>query len=86
MKVICGRVGCHAQNLFSAFTSFKCSHTAVSSEHTHTPRAVGSHVLLRRPEGQLGVQCHAQGVHLSHCIEGGMYNAVQQLDPIDPLQ
>ncbi len=32
----------HTWNLCSAFNPSKCTHIAVSSEHTHTPRAVGS--------------------------------------------
>ncbi len=40
------KYGTHSQNWCSAFNPSKCTHTAVSSEHTHcehTPRAVGSH-------------------------------------------
>ncbi len=56
-------------NLCSAFNPSKCTHTAVSSEHTHTP-GVGSHIAAA-PGEQLGVRCLAQGSHLRRGIEGG---------------
>ncbi len=53
--------------------------------HTHravnTPRAVGSHLCCGARE-QLGVQCIAQGFHLSRGIEGGE-SAVHSLPPCD---
>ncbi len=53
----------HTQNLCSAFNPSKCTHTAVN---THT--AVGNAAVSGE---QLGVQCLAQGSHLSRGIEGG---------------
>ncbi len=65
----------HTWNLCSAFNPSKCTHTAVSSEqththHEHTPGAVGSHIAAA-PGEQLGVRCLAQGSHLSRGIKGG---------------
>ncbi len=62
----------HTRNWCSAFNPSKCTHTAVSSEHTHT---VNTHpeqwaAIAPAPGEQLGVRCLAQG-HLSHGIEGG---------------
>ncbi len=45
----------------------RCTHTAVSSEQTHTP---GAHQRCGTGE-QSGVRCLAQGSHLSRGIEGG---------------
>ncbi len=48
-KIICDVLSSmvtHSQNWSSAFNPSKCTHTAVSSEHTHcehAPGAVGSH-------------------------------------------
>ncbi len=63
----------HTQNLCSAFNpSIVHIH---SSEHTHT--AVNTHpeqwaaINAAAPGEQLGVQCLAQGSHLSRGIEGG---------------
>ncbi len=39
-----------------------CTHTAVSSEQTHTHGAVGSHIAAA-PGKQLGDRCLAQGSH-----------------------
>ncbi len=63
----------HTRNLCSAFNPSKCTHTAVSSEQTHT---VNTHpeqwaaIYAAAPGEQLGVQCLAQG-HLSRGIDGG---------------
>ncbi len=69
----------HTRNWSSAFNPSKCTHTAVSSEHT--PRAVGSHCSSARE--QLGVRCLAQG-HLSHGIEGGESAVHSQSPPSIP--
>ncbi len=65
----------HTRNLCSAFNPSKCTHTAVSSEQTHT-HTVNTHpeqwaaIYVAVPGEQLGGQCLAQG-HLSRGIEGG---------------
>ncbi len=56
----------HTWNLCSAFYS-ECTHTAVRIEHTHTQWAANA----AAPGEQLGVQCLAQGSHLSRGIDGG---------------
>ncbi len=56
----------HTRNLCSAFHPSKCTHTAVSSEHT--PGAVGSHFCCGA-RGAVGGSVLAQG-HLSRGIEG----------------
>ncbi len=54
----------------------KCTHTAGSSEQTHI-HTVNTHleqwdaIVAAAPGEQLGVQCLAQGSHLSRGIEGG---------------
>ncbi len=57
-------------NLCSAFNPFKCTHTRSSGQP------------MLRPGEQLGVQCLAQGSHLSRGIEGGE-NAHYSLPPTD---
>ncbi len=66
--MICGQVWW--PNLCSAFNTSKCTHTAVSSEQTHTPwthaRSSGQ-PMLWHPGSSWGSgmpQCYAQGSHL----------------------
>ncbi len=63
----------HTQNLCSAFNPSKCTHTAVNT-HTHTKNTHPEQwaaIYAAAPGEQLGVQCLAQGSHLSRGIEGG---------------
>ncbi len=66
----------HTLKLFSAFHPSKCTHTAVSSEETHT-HTVNTHseqwasIFAAAPGEEFGVLCLAQGPHLSCGIEGG---------------
>ncbi len=64
----------HTRNWCSAFNPSKCTHTAVSSEHT--PGAVGS-------GEHLGVRCLAQG-HLSHGTESRESAVHSQSPPLIP--
>ncbi len=61
----------HTQNLCSAFTHAKCTHTAVNirTPWTHT-RSSGQRFFAAVAGEQLGVWCLAQG-HPSRGIEGG---------------
>ncbi len=59
------RVASHTLNLCSAFNPSKCTHTAVN---THPEQRAANAAV---PGEQLGVQCLAQGSHLSRGIEGG---------------
>ncbi len=75
----------HTRNWSFAFNPSKCTHTAVSSEHTHT---VNTHLeqwaaIAPVPGEQLGVRCLAQG-HLSHGIEGGESAVHSQSPPSIP--
>ncbi len=55
----------HTQNLCSAFNPSKCTHTVVN---IHLEQWAAN---AAAPGEQLGVQCLAQGSHLSRGIEGG---------------
>ncbi len=70
----------HTRNLCSAFNPSKCTHTAVSSEQTHThtrthtvntPPEQWAAIYAAVPGEQLGFRCLAQRSHLSRGIEGG---------------
>ncbi len=78
----------HTWNWCSAFNPSKCTHTAVSSEQTHT-HTVNVHpeqwaAISPAPGEQLGVRCLAQG-HLSHGIEGGESAVHSQSPPSIPV-
>ncbi len=75
----------HTRNWSSAFNPSKCTHTAVSSEHTHT---VNTHpeqwaAIAPAPGEQLWVRYLAQR-HLSHGIEGGESAVHSQSPPSIP--
>ncbi len=59
----------HARNLCSEFNPSKCTHTAVNT-HTVNTHPEQWQPTLQLSGEQLGVQCLAQGSHLSRGIEG----------------
>ncbi len=74
----------HTRNWCSAFNPSKCTHTAVSSEQTHTHTHPEQWAAIAPAPGeQLGVRCLAQG-HLSHGIEGGESAVHSQSPPSIP--